>query len=129
MTLRAPTEQGYFVAGLDSDVRHPTYGGTGVECGPVVFVAVLWSQVGSVQPLRTDPRQKPCCNKQQTVRIVFAVDCVSPDSSTTSRPRSLKPMSSVERQGRDDSWSSTCQVKYRVSSYGSLPHNAFFKVC
>ena len=29
-----------------------------VWSGPVVFVAVLWSWWGSVQSLRTDPRQK-----------------------------------------------------------------------
>ena len=42
--------------GLDSDVRRPTSGGAGVEFGPVVFVSALWSRVGSVQLLRTDPR-------------------------------------------------------------------------
>ena len=77
MTLRAQTGQGYFVARpgfLDSDVRRPTSGGAGVEFGPVVFVADFWSRAGSVQPLRTDPRQKTCGDEQQTVRIVGDLD-------------------------------------------------------
>ena len=45
---------------LDSDVRRPTFGGAGVELSPVVFEAALWSRVASIQPLRTDPRQKTC---------------------------------------------------------------------
>ena len=69
VTLRAQTGQG-----LDSDVRHPTSGGVGIEFGPVVFVAALWSWVGSVQPLRTYPRQKTRWDEQQTVRIVGYLD-------------------------------------------------------
>ena len=42
----------------DSDVRRLPSGEAGVEFGPVGFVAAMWSRVRSVQPLRTDPRQK-----------------------------------------------------------------------
>ena len=42
--------------------------------GPVVFVATLWSWVGPVQPLQTDPRQKTRWDEQQTVRIIVDLD-------------------------------------------------------
>ena len=53
---------GYFVSG------------GGLDLGPVVFVAVLWSRVGSVQPLGTDPGQKTHWDEQQIVRIVCDLD-------------------------------------------------------
>ena len=43
----------YVCAPNGCSVRWKSCGG--VEFGPVVFVAALWSRIGSVQPLRTDP--------------------------------------------------------------------------
>ena len=63
------------------DGRRPTSGGAGVGYGPVVFVAALWSWWGSVQPLR--------------MVISICRRRMSPDSSTTSRPRSLEPGTSI----------------------------------
>ena len=56
VTSRAHTGQGYLAP--DSDVCGPPSVGAGVVYSPVVDVAALWSSYGSVQPLRTDPRQK-----------------------------------------------------------------------
>ena len=44
--------------GLGSDVHRPTSVGALDGFGPVVVVAALQSYNGSVQPHRTDPRQK-----------------------------------------------------------------------
>ena len=70
MTLRAQTGQGYIVAGPGIGCTRATSGGVGIVFGPVVFVAALWSRVGSVQALRTDPKLKTRRDEQQTVRIV-----------------------------------------------------------
>ena len=55
--------------------------------GPVVFVAALWSRVGSVQPLRTDPRQKTRRDEQQTVRIIVDLDLQAIVCRLTDPPR------------------------------------------
>ena len=55
-------DMGTLQQGLDSYVHRPTSGEAGVEFGPIVFVSALWSRVGSVRPLRTDPRQKTRCD-------------------------------------------------------------------
>ena len=57
------------------DVRHPPSGGAGVELGPVVIAAALWSKWGSVQPLRTDPRQKPAETNSRLSRIEVISIC------------------------------------------------------
>ena len=40
-----------FVAGPGLGCTSPDIWRRGVECGPFVFVAILWSRVGSVQAL------------------------------------------------------------------------------
>ena len=61
--------------------------GARVEFSPVVFVAALWSRVGSVQPLRTDLGQNTCLDEQQTVRIVGDLDLQAIVCRLTVTPR------------------------------------------
>ena len=78
-----------------SDARRPTSGGAGVDYSASVFVAALWSRVGSVQPHANWPeaenplRWTADCQDSRWSR--FTGDCVSPDSSTTCRQISLEP--------------------------------------